>query len=163
MATFQNNKKKDWNSLKTGLVFVHGKVFKDESRNSPIFKMEPFAIIGNGSAYNQWTVLASCCGHSTIFNGKIIIGWKWLGFECGIRHTSLFCRHASTFFWKHQLLSVSLTFCFISKINYKNENWYHSRFHLLARVSLTEVTINICSEKMLLIKCRKNICEEVLF
>ena len=25
---------------------------------------------------------------------------------------------------------VSLAFCFILKINYKNENWYHCRFHL---------------------------------
>ena len=36
-----------------------------------------------------------------------------------------FCQHTFTFFRKRQLLSVSLTFCFISKINYKNENWYN--------------------------------------
>ena len=35
-----------------------------------------------------------------------------------------------TFFQKRKLLSVSLTFCFILKIDYKNENWYHCRFHL---------------------------------
>ena len=28
-------------------------------------------------------------------------------------------------FFENQLLSVSLTFRFISKINYKNENWYN--------------------------------------
>ena len=50
--------------------------------------------------------------------------------EGSIRHTFLFCRHVFTFFRKCQLLSISLTFCFISKINYKNENWYHCRFHL---------------------------------
>ena len=35
-----------------------------------------------------------------------------------------------TFFRKRQLLSVLLTFCCNSKINYKNENWYNYRFHL---------------------------------
>ena len=58
MAAFRNNKKKDWNSHESGLVFVHSEVFKDGSRNSAIFKMELFATIGNGRAYNQWTVSA---------------------------------------------------------------------------------------------------------
>ena len=40
--------KKDWFSHETKVVFVHGKVFKDESRNSATFKMELFARIGNG-------------------------------------------------------------------------------------------------------------------
>ena len=31
VATFQNNKKKDWFSHKTRLVFLHGDVLKDES------------------------------------------------------------------------------------------------------------------------------------
>ena len=53
MATFQNNKKKDWFSHETGLVFVHGEVFKDGSRNLAIFKMELFATISNDGAYNQ--------------------------------------------------------------------------------------------------------------
>ena len=47
MITFQNNKKKDWFSHETGLVFVYGKVFKGGSRNSVKFKMELFATIGN--------------------------------------------------------------------------------------------------------------------
>ena len=47
VATFQNNKKKDWFSHETGLVFMHGGVFKDRSGNSAIFKMEFFATIGN--------------------------------------------------------------------------------------------------------------------
>ena len=59
MAAFRNNNKKDWNSHKTGLVFVHDEVFKDKSRNSGTFKMELFATIGNGRAYSQWTVFAS--------------------------------------------------------------------------------------------------------
>ena len=43
VATFQNNKKKDWFSHETILVFVHGGVFRDRSRNSATFKMELFA------------------------------------------------------------------------------------------------------------------------
>ena len=74
MATFQNNKKKDWFSHETGLVFMHGKVFKDGSQNFAIFKMELFATISNDGAYNQWTVVfACCCGNLTKFKGKIKI------------------------------------------------------------------------------------------
>ena len=129
MATFQNNKK-DWFSHETGLVFMHGKVFKDGSRNFAIFKMNLFAKISNDGAYNQWTVFACNCGNLIIFTGKIKIGWKWPCLEGSIRYTFLFCRNIFTFFRKRLLLSVSLTFCFITKINYKNENWYHCRFHL---------------------------------
>ena len=50
--------------------------------------------------------------------------------ERGLRDTLLFCRHVFTFFRKHELPSVSLTFCFNSKINCKTENWYNCRFHL---------------------------------
>ena len=74
VATFRNNKKKGWYSHKTGLAFVHGNVFKDRSRNSTTFKMELFATIGNGRAYNQWTIVFVCfCGNPTIFTGKIKI------------------------------------------------------------------------------------------
>ena len=48
VATFQNNKKRDWFSLETGLVFVHGEVCKGASRNSTTFKMEHFATIRIG-------------------------------------------------------------------------------------------------------------------
>ena len=129
MATFWNSKKKDWFSHETLLVFVYGDVFKDGSKNPVTFKMELFATIGNGMVYNQWTVVfACCCGNSTIFTGKIKIRWKRLCLEGGIRYDFLFWRHVFKFFQKRQLLSVSLTFCFISKITYKNENWYHCRF-----------------------------------
>ena len=75
VATFQNNKEKYWFSHKTGLVFVHGNVFKGGSRNSAILKLELFARVGNGRAYNQWTIVfACCCGNSTILKGKIKIG-----------------------------------------------------------------------------------------
>ena len=47
MTTFQNNKKKDWFSHETGLVFVYGEVPKGRSRNSATFKMELFATTGN--------------------------------------------------------------------------------------------------------------------
>ena len=50
---------------------MHGDVFKNESRSSTTFKMELFATIGNGKAYNQWKVVfACCCGNSTIATGK---------------------------------------------------------------------------------------------
>ena len=76
MAKSRNNKKKeDWFSHETGLVFVHGDVFRDGSRNSTTFKMELFATIGNGRVYNQWTVVFACCyGNSNIFTDKIKIG-----------------------------------------------------------------------------------------
>ena len=75
MATFQSNKKKDWLSHKIGLVFVHGDILKDGSRNSATFKMELLETIGNGRVCNQWTVVfACCCGNATIFTGKIKIG-----------------------------------------------------------------------------------------
>ena len=130
MAAIRNNQKKDWNSQETRLVFAHGEVLKDKSRNFAIFKMNLFAKTVNSRAYNQWTVIACCCGNSTIFSGEIKIRWKWPCLEFGVRYTVLFCRHVFTFFRKCQLLSVSLTLCFISKINYKNESWYHTRFHL---------------------------------
>ena len=49
-------KEKDWFLHETGLVFVHGDVFKYGSRNSATFKMKVFATIGNRRVYNQWTV-----------------------------------------------------------------------------------------------------------
>ena len=110
---------------------MHGKVFKDGSKNFAIFKMELFVTIGNGRAYNQWTEFACCCNNLIIFSDKIKIRCKWSCLEGNIRYTFLFCRHAFTFFWKCWSLSVSLTLCFISKINYKNENWYHCWFYLL--------------------------------
>ena len=74
MATLQKNKKKDWSSHETELVFMHGKIFKDRFRKSATFKMGLFATIGNGAVYNQWTVVsACCCSNSTIFTGKINI------------------------------------------------------------------------------------------
>ena len=134
MATFWNNKKKNWFSHETRLFFMHGDVFKDESRNAAAFKMELFATIGSGRVYNQWTVVfvfAYCCSNSTFFTGKIKINWNWPCLEGSIGYNFLFCRHVFTFFQKCWLLSVSLTFSFISKINNKNENWYYFWFHLL--------------------------------
>ena len=131
MATLRNNKEKYWFSHEARLGSVRDSVFNDGSWNSATFKMELFATIGNGTAYNQWTVVFACwCGNSTIFKGKTKIGWNWPFLEGGIRYAFLFCRHVFMIFRKRQLLSVSLTLCFISKINYNNENWYHCRFHL---------------------------------
>ena len=67
--------KKDGFSHETILVFLHGDVFKNGSRNSVTFKMEVFAEVSNGRAYKQLTVVfASCCVKSTIFMHKIKIG-----------------------------------------------------------------------------------------
>ena len=60
MATFQNNKKKNWFKDKTELAFVDGDVCKDGSRNSAVFKMELFARIGNDRVYDQWTEVFIC-------------------------------------------------------------------------------------------------------
>ena len=153
IASFRNNKKEDWFSHKTRLAFVLGNIFKDGSRNSATFKMELFATIGNGRVYNQWTVIfACCCSNLTIFAGKIKIQWKWPCLEGNIRYNFLFGRNVFTFFQKHQLLSISLTFCFISKSSYKNENWYHCEFDLPG----LEATM---FWKILLIKCKKNTSE----
>ena len=54
---------------------MHDDAFKNRSRSSTTFKMELFAIVGNGKAYSQWIVVfAHCCGKSTIVTGKIKIG-----------------------------------------------------------------------------------------
>ena len=47
VATFWNNNKKDWFSQETGLVFVHGEVFKEGSRISATFKIKLFTAIRN--------------------------------------------------------------------------------------------------------------------
>ena len=131
MATFQNNKKKDWFSHDTALIFIIHDVFKDRSRNSATFKMELFAKIRNDSVYNQWLVVfACCCNNLTIFTGKIKIGWKWSCYLQTCFYIFSKIRQVFPFFRKRQLLSASLTFCFISKTISKNENWYHCRFHL---------------------------------
>ena len=105
---------------------MHGNIFKDGSRNSAPFKMELFPTIGNGRAYNQWTVVfACCCGNFTIFTGIIKIGLKCSCLEDSIRYLqTCFC------IFSKMPISVSLTSCFISKINYKNKNWFHCQFHL---------------------------------
>ena len=124
-----------------GLVLVHGDVFKDGSRTSATFKMGLFAAIGNDRAYKQLTVVfACCCGNPTLFACKIKIVWKWPCFEGCIRHVFLFCRHAFTFFLKLKFLLVLLTFCFISKVKYKNENRYHCWFHVPKFIQYLKVT-----------------------
>ena len=113
MAKFQNNKKKDWFSHETRLVFMHGNVFKDGSRNSATFK-----VYNNGQLYLHVAAVTQ-----PSLQGKLKSDEN--GHVLKVASDILFCRHVFTFFWKCQFLSVSLTFCFIPKINYKNENWYH--------------------------------------
>ena len=45
---FKITRKKTGFHLKPDYFFMHGKVFKDRSRNSAMFKMKLFATIGNG-------------------------------------------------------------------------------------------------------------------
>ena len=45
VVIFRYNKKKDWLSRETGLVFVYGEVCKGAFKNSATFKMEHFATI----------------------------------------------------------------------------------------------------------------------
>ena len=162
MGTFWDSTKNNWFSHKTRLVFEHGNVFKERSQNSATFKIELFVIIGNGRVYNQWTVVSACCwGNSTIFTSKIKIRWKWSCLEGGIRSNFLFCRYLFTFFRKYQLLSVSLPFCFILKINFKNGNWYHCQIHLLKFYQQKQPSTNAL--KNVVNKTQKFSCEVVLF
>ena len=73
MAAIRNNQKKDWNSQETRLVFAHGEVLKDKSRNFAIFKMNLFAKTVNSRAYNQWTVI-------TKMKAGIILDFIFQGF-----------------------------------------------------------------------------------
>ena len=96
-------KKKDWFSHKTGIVFMHGDIFKDGYRNSTTFKMKLFATISNGRAYNQWTVVFACCyGNLTIFRGKIKIKLKWPCTEGRIRYDFLHFFENANYFLFHQ-------------------------------------------------------------
>ena len=51
MATFRNNKKKDWFSHEAGLIFMHSDIFRDESRNSAAFNMELLGLTTNVQYY----------------------------------------------------------------------------------------------------------------
>ena len=66
VTTCRNNKKKGWFSHRTGLVFVHDKVFKVGSKNSATFKMELFATIGK---------VKSCKGLHLICDNSWICPW----------------------------------------------------------------------------------------
>ena len=124
--------------------------------------MELLTTIGDGSVYNQWA-FTCCCGNSTVFTGKIKIRWKWPCIKGGIKYDFLFCRHVSTFFQKRQLLPVSLTFCVISKINYKTKMKTGITADFIFWGFINRGKHSRMFWKMLLIKCRKNSCAGVLF
>ena len=50
---------------------MHGKVFKDGSRNPATIKMELFATVGNGRVYNQWTVIFVAVVTQPSLQGKL--------------------------------------------------------------------------------------------
>ena len=58
MATFRNNKKKDSFPQETELVFMHGHICKDRSKNAATSKVELFARIGNDRVNNRVYVAA---------------------------------------------------------------------------------------------------------
>ena len=58
VATFRNNENKYWFPHETKLVFVHGHVCKDRSKNCAIFKIKPFSWIENNRVYNKVYVTA---------------------------------------------------------------------------------------------------------
>ena len=99
---------------------MHGDVFKDGSRISATFKMELFSKIGNVRVYSQCTVaLASVT--QPFLQAKLRLdrndhALKAAFFNCDFLFLQIF---------ENENYFVSLTFCFISKINYKNENWYY--------------------------------------
>ena len=110
MAKFQNNKKKDWFLHKTRLVFVYGDSCKDKSRNSVTFKMELFARIGEDGVYVAAVTQPS-------------LQAKLKSDEYG--HVLKVASDKTQFYiFLKMPISVSVTFCFILKINYRNENWY---------------------------------------
>ena len=140
---------------------MHGDVFKDGSRISATFKMELFSKIGNVTVYSQCTVALACCfGNSTIFTGKIKIGSKWPCLEGGINCDFLFLQ-----IFENENYFVSLTFCFISKINYKNENWYYCSGIIVDFIFRGFIIRNNHQHMFwkMLRKCRKSSCERVLF
>ena len=112
VATFWNNKKKDWFPHKTELVFMHGHVCKDRSRNSATFKMELLARIGNDRVYNM-VYVAAVTGPS--LQAKLKSDENGYVLKLAPDNTHLYICSKTP-------ISVSILFCFISKINYKNEN-----------------------------------------
>ena len=92
--------------------------------------MELFAKICNGRVYNQWTVFACHCGNSTSLQANLKSNENGHALKAASDTISSFADMFFIFFQKCQLLSVSVTFCFILKTNCKNEKWYHCRFHL---------------------------------
>ena len=101
MATYWNNKKKDWFSHETSLVFVHGNVFKDRSRNSATFKMELFATIGNIKVYNQWAVVFACCCGNSAFCTRLKLDENDRAFKAASNTISCSVDMFLHFFWEH--------------------------------------------------------------
>ena len=95
MATFRNNKKKDWFSHETGLVVVHGEVFLDGSRNFALFKMELVAkLVTVGFATK-----GQCLHVAAVILSSLLAKLK-LNENSHVLKAYLFCRHVFTFFRK---------------------------------------------------------------
>ena len=121
MTTFQNNKK-DWFSHNR-LVFMHGEVLKDPSRNSAILRW-------NNNCYNSRKLQRALSDRLTIntqylpvaginqpsLQAKLKLDYNDEScLEGGPRYTFLFCRHVFIFCRKCQLVSISLTCYFNPK------------------------------------------------
>ena len=135
MATFQNNKKKTSFHTKLDYFSCMAKFSMTDSGTLPHLRgssLQQLVAVESSKELHLMclrpigVIFASCCGNSNIFSGKIKIGWKWPWLEGGLGYFFVL----ETFHFFENVNYVSLTFCFISKINYKNENLYHCRFHL---------------------------------
>ena len=133
--TFDEGKKVFF-SHKTGLVFVHSTVFKNRSKNFATSKMELFPTISNGLHVAVLTQSSLQAKLKSDENGHTL--------KAASDTISCFEDMFFHFFRKCQLLSVSLTFCFILKIT-KMKTGITVNFIFWGL--LTEATINIRSEK----------------
>ena len=131
------------------MTLKKGAKFWNNKKNDWFSHQTGWVFVRN-DVFKDWSC---CCANSTIFTGK-----NGYALKAASDTISYFVDMFLHFFRKCQLLSVSLTFCFISKINYKNENWYHCWFHLINRSNHQHMSWN-----MLLIKCRKKMWRSSFF
>ena len=106
---------------------MHGGVFKGRSRNSSTFKIELFVTVGNGrnlqrassdglTTSRQYLHVAVVT--RTSLQAKLKTDENGHALNVAPDTLSCFVDMFSTLFRKRRLLSVSLSFCFNSKINY---------------------------------------------
>ena len=116
----------------------------------------------NGKVYNRWTIILACCySNLTIFTCKMKIRWKWPWLESSIIYDFLFCRLVFTFFGKCQFLFHCFTNISFRKLITKIKKGI--TVHFIFGGFINRSNCQYMFWKMLLIKCKKNSCEGVLF